>query len=61
VDRAWILARMLEYGRVKDTMILFDLSEIKRRMYTLPLRESTRRMIIGKWRRLFEVYGTTGK
>ncbi len=60
-DRSWILARMLEYGRVEDTMRLFDLDEIKRRLHFLPLRDGSREMIFRKWQRMFEIYGTARK
>lgn len=58
-DRNWILARMLDFGRVKDTMRLFDMSEIRERLHYLPLREETRNSTYQKWSRLAEVYATS--
>jgi len=60
-ERNWILARMLDYGRVVDTMRLFDISEIRNRLYYLPLRKETKDKIIQKWTRLIEVYAAKGK
>lgn len=60
-ERDWMLARMLDYGRVVDTMRLFELAEIRSRINFLPLRPETRDAVCQKWMRLLEVYAVPGK
>ena len=53
----WVLSRFLEYGRVKDTLMLFSFEEIKKMLNELKLSGYTQK----KWRRLLDVYGSKRK
>lgn len=49
----WILKRFLEYGRIVDTLYLFNIDEISERLTKLKLTPYSKK----KWRRMIEVYG----
>jgi len=51
--RRWLLARLLEHGRVVDTLEFFSLDTISRELPQLRLKPYT----IRKWQRIVEVYG----
>ena len=51
----WIMARFLEYGRVKDTAKFFRIQEIQDNLPFLKLSKRAKR----RWQRLIEVYGNS--
>lgn len=48
----WIMARFLEYGRVKDTAQFFRIQEIQDNLPFLKLSQRSKR----RWQKLIEVY-----
>jgi hypothetical protein len=49
----WIMNRFLQYGRVVDTFLFFDVKEISKNLDKMQLSEYAAK----KWKRLIEVYG----
>ena len=49
----WIMSRLLERGRIKDTALFFRPEEIKDRFKDLKISPRARK----RWARLLEVYG----
>jgi hypothetical protein len=49
----WAMARFLKYGRVKDTLKLFNIKEITANLDNLQLPEYA----LKKWKRMGEVFG----
>lgn len=53
----WIMARFLEYGRVRDTAQFFGIQEIQDNLRFLKLSQRAKR----RWKRLIEVYGNSNQ
>jgi hypothetical protein len=51
--RRWLLTRLLEHGRVVDTLAFFPLKTISAELSDLNLRPYTHK----KWTRILDVYG----
>lgn len=49
----WAMTRFLKYGRVVDTLKLFNIHEIMEKLDTLQLPEYA----VKKWKRMGEVFG----